>query len=254
MKKQNLTFGQKVATAAFAVALASSSLAIVPTVALAEETGSVLDAVTQRFYGDSIDTVVLKAKFDGDGGNVLKSYDVILCRNGEQVDEFEASNLNVDFSTNTYTVDLSECGYEISPMATMKFDMDGFVTKEDHYFGVGFADKNVVSPYRNGVPVDGYSFAELNVFDDVYAFKGLQFSKFGAYVMVQTVDTGAAKLVDDAIDSIGEVAASADCRDRLNDISAAYYMLPKSDRGKVSNSIKLFDAIKEYHELSCKMR
>ena len=230
MKKQNLTFGQKIAAAAFTVMLASSSLAFVPATALAAEASTYTAAVTQKLYANKIDTVVFRAVYDGTDGNVLKGYDLLLARDGELVGEVEAYNVNADATSSGYTVDLASKGYELAPGATIKYAVDG-----SSCFGWGVIGEEYYYAYRGDMPTDGITFPTMNVSKDTYVIDGLEFSANGTLLKVKRYDSGAAQIVVDAIDAIGKIERTADCKQRIADAYNAYNALGNEDKKLVTN-------------------
>jgi hypothetical protein len=231
MKKQNLTFGQKVATAAFAVALASSSLAFVPTVALAAEAQSYTDAVAQKLYSNKIDTVVFRAEYDSSDSSVLKGYDLLLVKDGELVDEVEAYNLNESTESDGYTVDLASKGYELASGATIKYAIVG-----NNRFGWGLAGSEYYYRYKGEIPTDDVTFATMNIKNyTTYAIDGLEFSESGALLRVKRYNSGAVQTVIDAIDAIGEIEYTAECKQRARDAYNAYNALGEEDQKLVTN-------------------
>ena len=231
MKKQNLTFGQKVATAAFAVALASSSLAFVPTVALAAEAPSYTEAVNQKLYSNKIDTVVFRAEYDSSDSSVLKGYDLLLVRDGELVDEVEAYNLNESTESGGYTVDLASKGYELASGATIKYAIVG-----NSRFGWRLAGADCYYRYKGDIPTDDVTFATMNIKNyTTYAVDSLEFSEFGALLNVKRYDSGAVQTVIDAIDAIGKIEYTAECKQRARDALNAYNALGEQDQKLVTN-------------------
>ena len=249
MKKHNLSMPQKLVAAAFAVLLASSGVVAIPATALAAETQSATDAVQQKLYGDSWRLLQIRARYN-DSNNVLDHYDVTVGKDPDAEVVWKTGyNYNVDanVSSSSYVIDLSGKGYKLSPSALIRLCGQGTQKVVLAYVGDGYVR------YGEGtLSHDQRSNSEVRCEYGVSTIKRIEFDKGEVTVYLERSTTDAYKDVEQAIDNIGEVTNTPECKARIEDARLAYYSLPRSEQGLVTNYLTYLNAVDAYSKLASK--
>lgn len=244
MKKQNLSMPQKLTAAFFALTLACSGLAFAaaPTSAYAADaTTSVAEATQQKLNEGAQDAVYFKAVYSGDK---IGAYTFVVSNSDLSDANFEFGSPNVDVSNTYYTVDLSSKGYRLAQNTKITFD--GFGNRK---VGYAFVGDEYVRYAPESLNADGTTSPEMTMIGGACTVNSIEFSDYDVMIYLDRIDSGASQVVMDAIDSIGEVTYTDECKAKLDDMMAAYQSLPEIDQRKVTNYNTLRSALGRYYTL-----
>lgn len=257
MKKQNLTLSQKFVAATFAALLATSSVVAVPTAAFAMGTVSPQEAVKQQLYGDP-DTygangiyglIQLRTRYSRNGSQ-LDYYDLYLGKEATSDVVWRATDycaVTADVSSTPYVLDLSDKGYKISPFATLV--VRGYGSQKIAY---GYTDDEFIyNSSESLVPTECKDVSMFCQYDSA-TINRIEFSRDKIVVYLDRYTSDAYKVVEKAIDAIGEVSYRPESEALINEAEEAYRLLPNREKYAVSNIVTLLEAKYAYAEAASK--
>lgn len=238
MKKQNLSIFKKVAAASVAILLASASLAFMPAVAHADSM-SAKDAVVSELKKDAYGSFNVEVKYN-EAGNYIFGYNLY---GGERVDSelvrrFGYYCADVDVSSTPYVVDVSDLNIRLAPGAAVQVCGCGTQAVQ-----VGYVGDEYVYNGQGRLKADG---EETVVVGGQYVSSTVSRIEFGrdyVQVFLKRTTTDAYKEVEKAIDAIGEVTDTPECKARINAANEAYNWLPANEKNLVGNINVLYAAL-----------
>ncbi len=242
MKKQNLSMLKKVAAASFAFLLASCCLMAKPAVAHAETT-SAADAVISAVNDNTKKSIQVKAIYN-ESGTELIAYQVYIANdyNSEWCWNLGTYYVHADVSTTPYVADLSDINFTKYTVGTYpELEVCGYGTQTaclgyegDEYVYIG-----------KGGRLNTKGTAHLTASGEYVASKlsRIVFSNDRVTVYLKRTATQAYKEVEKAIDAIGEVTDTPECKARIEAAKEAYNWLPKYEKDLVSNLDTLYAAM-----------
>lgn len=241
MQKQSLSLPKKFVAASFAVLLAASSLTAMPSVAHAETT-SAKDAVISTLNDNTKKKISVEAIYN-ESGTELISYHVYI---GDDYDSEWYWNLgtyyvHADVSTTPYVADLSDFNFSYYTVGTDPALYVSGCGTQTAFLGYEGDEYVHISKGR----LDPKGTTRLKASGEYVASKlsRIVFSKDSVTVYLKRTATQAYKEVEKAIDAIGEVTDTPECKARIEAAKEAYNWLPKYEKDLVSNIDALYAAM-----------
>ena len=243
MKKQNLTLVHKFAAACAAVAIACTGLALtmVPTTAKAATTQDVLEQLEKAETNDTRDMLVLMSRIEDD---VLSVYTGYVSQSSSDYIRLIGDKPNADLSGGSYTVDLASKNYRLAMGSELRFV--GYAKAKVGYKLVGYTDVHYADQMLSA---DNSTAATMVLPTGSYNLESITYSKNQIVVNLQPVITDAYRVVEDAINDIGEVTYTQECSDAIDAAFAGYEALPEWEKPMVGNLDVLYAANRAYFNL-----
>ena len=244
MKKHNLSMPKKIVAASFAVLLASSAFAFAPSVAHAQ-TMSSEESVVYELNRDAYGSVQVSVEFDSTGTRLL-SYQLYLAKtsDSEVVKKLGSYHVDADVSTTPYEADLSDLDYKIAPCAQL--DVFGHGTQVAQF---GYEGDEYVFRSDGNLSLKGGAVVTANSEYVSAKLSRIIISNKYVRVLMKRTATDAYKEVEKAIDDIGEVTCTEECKARIDAAKAAYKALPEYEKKLVSNADTIDEALSAYKAL-----
>ena len=244
MKKQILTLAHKFAAACAAVAIACTGLALtmVPTTAKAATTQDVLGQIEKAETKETRDLLMVMGRIEN---GVLTGYSTYVSKSSVDYMHLSGDTPNFDLSQNGYTVDLADKNYRLGMGSELRF-IGYYAKAKVGYKLVGYTDVHYADQMLSA---DNSTAPSMELPTGSYKIDSVTYSKDQIVVNLQPVITDAYRAVQDAINDIGEVAYTQECRDRIDAAFAGYEALPEWEKPMVGNLDVLYAANRAYFNL-----